>query len=90
MPFGVTVVVIIAESHLSIHTWPEHNYAAVDIFTCGTSVMPDSAINYILSKDGLNAGEMSQAEIWRGIDIQWQITCDRGGIKNLLRYTSKD
>lgn len=35
-PQGVTATVIIAESHLSIHTWPEHGYAAADIFTCGT------------------------------------------------------
>jgi len=34
-PQGVTATVIIAESHLSIHTWPEHGYAAADIFTCG-------------------------------------------------------
>lgn len=34
-PFGVTGVVLISESHLSIHTWPEDNFAAVDVFTCG-------------------------------------------------------
>ncbi|MBI2547624.1 MAG: adenosylmethionine decarboxylase [Candidatus Aenigmarchaeota archaeon] len=34
-PYGVTGIVAIAESHISIHTWPEHGYAAVDIFTCG-------------------------------------------------------
>ena len=34
-PWGVSGAVIIAESHLTIHTWPEHNYAAVDLFTCG-------------------------------------------------------
>lgn len=37
-PQGVTGVVIIAESHLAIHTWPEHNYAAVDFFTCNTDM----------------------------------------------------
>jgi S-adenosylmethionine decarboxylase len=37
-PHGVTGVVIIEESHLSIHTWPEHGYAAVDFFTCGQGV----------------------------------------------------
>jgi len=37
-PQGVSGVVLIAESHLSLHTWPEHAYAAVDIFTCGTTV----------------------------------------------------
>jgi len=34
-PYGVSGVVIIKESHLTIHTWPEHQYAAIDIFTCG-------------------------------------------------------
>ncbi|MDP2304931.1 MAG: adenosylmethionine decarboxylase [Pseudomonadota bacterium] len=37
-PHGVSGVVIIAESHLTIHTWPEHAYAAIDVFTCGSSV----------------------------------------------------
>lgn len=34
-PHGLSGVVVIAESHLAVHTWPEHNYAAIDIFTCG-------------------------------------------------------
>ena len=33
-PFGVSGVVVIAESHLTIHTWPEYGYAAIDVFTC--------------------------------------------------------
>ena len=37
-PHGVSGVVVIAESHVAIHTWPEHRYAAVDLFTCGDSV----------------------------------------------------
>ena len=39
-PVGVTGIVCIAESHISIHTWPEHRYAAVDIFTCGENLKP--------------------------------------------------
>jgi spermidine synthase len=39
-PFGVSGVVVIQESHLAIHTWPEYRYAAVDLFTCGYSVNP--------------------------------------------------
>jgi S-adenosylmethionine decarboxylase len=34
-PIGVTGVAIVSESHIMIHTWPEHGYAAVDVFTCG-------------------------------------------------------
>lgn len=37
---GVTGVVLLAESHVSIHTWPEYNYAAIDIFMCGPKVAP--------------------------------------------------
>lgn len=39
-PQGVSGVVIIAESHLAIHTWPENHYAAIDFFTCGKKVQP--------------------------------------------------
>ena len=48
-PRGVTGIVAIAESHLAIHTWPEHGYAAVDIFTCGESFAPDRAAQLIIS-----------------------------------------
>jgi S-adenosylmethionine decarboxylase len=44
-PQGVSGVVIIAESHFTIHAWPEHNYAAVDIFTCGDNINLDKAIH---------------------------------------------
>ena len=39
-PQGVSGVILIAESHLSVHTWPEHGYAGADILTCGTRVKP--------------------------------------------------
>lgn len=39
-PLGVSGVVLIAESHLTIHTWPERGYAAIDVFTCGERVDP--------------------------------------------------
>ena len=42
-PFGVSGMVVIAESHLSIHTWPEYGYAAVDVFTCGDLIKPEVA-----------------------------------------------
>ena len=47
-PQGVTGVVAIAESHLCIHTWPEHAYAAVDIFTCGENFDPAEAARLII------------------------------------------
>ncbi|HYW34929.1 MAG TPA: adenosylmethionine decarboxylase [Balneolaceae bacterium] len=39
-PHGISGVVVIAESHVSIHTWPEYNYAALDVFTCGETIDP--------------------------------------------------
>ncbi|WP_020587686.1 adenosylmethionine decarboxylase [Desulfobacter curvatus] len=46
-PQGVSGVVIIAESHFTVHAWPEHNYAAVDIFTCADNIDLDTAIHSI-------------------------------------------
>lgn len=46
-PYGVSGAVIIAESHLTIHTWPEYGYAAVDVFTCGEEVDPYNAYKYL-------------------------------------------
>lgn len=44
---GVTGVALLAESHISIHSWPEHHYAAVDIFMCGVANDPDAALSLI-------------------------------------------
>lgn len=46
-PHGVTGFALLAESHISIHTWPEHNYAAVDVFTCGDTTDPELACKYL-------------------------------------------
>jgi len=64
-PQGVSGVVIIAESHLFIHTWPEHNYAAVDIFTCGNTVEPKKAADFIIGR--LGAKNPSRIELRRGL-----------------------
>ena len=64
-PHGVSGVVVIAESHITIHTWPEHSYAAVDIFTCGETVDP-----WIISEHlekVLECKNISQSEIKRGM-----------------------
>lgn len=63
-PCGVTGTVSIQESHLSIHTWPEHLYAAVDIFTCGNAVDPWRA--YEALKAAFAAAKGSAVEIHRG------------------------
>lgn len=49
-PFGISGMVVIAESHLSIHTWPEYAYAAVDIFTCGDIIKPQVAADYLIKQ----------------------------------------
>ena len=64
-PQGVTGVVVIAESHLSVHTWPEVGYAAVDIYTCGDRTTPERACEYIA--DQLEARDVFISEIKRGI-----------------------
>jgi S-adenosylmethionine decarboxylase len=48
-PQGATVLVLLSESHLSIHTYPEKGFAALDCYTCGDTVDPEVAINYLLS-----------------------------------------
>ena len=49
-PQGVTAIALLAESHLSVHTWPEHGYAAVDIFTCGEDARPQQACRYLTKR----------------------------------------
>jgi len=46
-PTGVSGIILLSESHCSIHTWPEEAYAAVDIYTCGKETFPEKACNYI-------------------------------------------
>ena len=62
-PQGVTAIALLAESHISIHTWPESNYSAVDIFTCGKNMMPELASQYLI--ESLMAREHSLRVIER-------------------------
>ncbi|ABX09623.1 DUF206 [Prochlorococcus marinus str. MIT 9211] len=50
VPQGVTGLALLAESHISIHTWPESGYAAVDVFTCGDQTMPDKACQLLVEE----------------------------------------
>lgn len=64
-PFGISGMVIIAESHLSIHTWPEYAYAAVDIFTCGEVIKPEVAARFLIAQ--FESKSPSIVELKRGI-----------------------
>ena len=45
---GVSVVAIVLESHITVHTWPEYGFATVDVYSCGTHTDPEAAFNYIV------------------------------------------
>lgn len=64
-PHGVSGVVVIAESHVSIHTWPEYGYAAVDVFTCGERIDPWVIADYLRRE--LRAQSSSSMELKRGL-----------------------
>nr|Q7V9U7.2 RecName: Full=S-adenosylmethionine decarboxylase proenzyme; Short=AdoMetDC; Short=SAMDC; Contains: RecName: Full=S-adenosylmethionine decarboxylase beta chain; Contains: RecName: Full=S-adenosylmethionine decarboxylase alpha chain; Flags: Precursor [Prochlorococcus marinus subsp. marinus str. CCMP1375] len=51
-PQGITGLALLAESHISIHTWPESRYAAIDVFTCGNQTMPEKACNLLAREFG--------------------------------------
>lgn len=64
-PHGVSGVVIISESHLTIHSFPEHGYASIDVYTCGDRIDPTVASNYILK--ALDAKSSEMIEVPRGM-----------------------
>lgn len=64
-PYGVSGAVIISESHLAIHTWPEYGYAAVDVFTCGDKINPWVAFDYL--ETVFEADRSESFEIPRGM-----------------------
>ncbi|MGM0843988.1 MAG: adenosylmethionine decarboxylase [Bacillota bacterium] len=63
-PQGVSGVVIISESHLTIHSFPEHGYASIDVYTCG-ELDPNIAADYIA--EALNAQTRENIELPRGM-----------------------
>lgn len=63
-PHGLSGVIVIAESHLAIHTWPEHGVAAIDLFTCDSNLKAEAAIAYIA--ESLEAQAIDTKKIPRG------------------------
>nr|WP_152559363.1 adenosylmethionine decarboxylase [Tumebacillus flagellatus] len=64
-PLGVSGVVVISESHLTIHSFPEHKYASVDVYTCGDRIDPKVAAEYI--SRGLRAKRQETVQFARGL-----------------------
>ena len=67
-PNGASGIVLIAESHLSFHTWPEHGLVTLDIYTCGDPEQAEKAYQYI--KDYLNPERVDVIKIDRGVSIE--------------------
>ncbi len=66
-PQGVTALALLAESHISIHTWPENRYAAVDIFTCGETAKPEQACAFMVRQ--FKAGRHQLNVLRRGVGM---------------------
>ncbi|MBI3924276.1 MAG: S-adenosylmethionine decarboxylase proenzyme [Armatimonadetes bacterium] len=81
-PHGVSGVVVIAESHLSIHTWPELRYAAVDVYTCGTTTDPMLAIPYL--EQQLGSKDVNVSVIQRGVPTS------TGAFSHVFTVTEED
>ena len=77
-PWGISGVVVIAESHLAIHIWPEHRYAAIDVFTCGENVRVDVA-SAILQRE-FRAGRVGQRCFTRGDEALAAPRAHRGSL----------
>jgi S-adenosylmethionine decarboxylase proenzyme len=65
-PQGLSCILFLEESHMSIHTWPEFNFACLDVFTCGTSAYPEQAVEFLARK--LNSNKHSLRVIDRKND----------------------
>ncbi|MFM7099863.1 MAG: adenosylmethionine decarboxylase [Verrucomicrobiota bacterium] len=66
-PWGVSGVVVISESHLTVHTWPEHGYAAVDVFSCGRRLRHAVVRDYLREAFGATGVESRRIERGRGL-----------------------
>jgi S-adenosylmethionine decarboxylase proenzyme len=64
-PYGVSGVVVVEESHLSVHTWPEYGYAAVDLFFCSENVLPEKAKDVL--REAFEPTEMKEVMVERGL-----------------------
>ena len=84
-PYGVSGAVIISESHLAIHTWPEYGYAAVDIFTCGDKINPWTAFKFL--EDVLNF--KSDPDVFEA-DRSESIEVPRGMVEKIRNFSHRN
>jgi len=76
-PHGVTALALLAESHISVHTWPERGYAACDVFTCGTQTLPEAACMALVQ--AFESPRYSLRRFARGEDMPAHATALRTG-----------
>lgn len=67
-PMGVSGIVLLAESHVSFHTWPEHELVTLDLYTCGDPIRADTAFSYIIKK--LEPTSIDYKKLTRGSQIE--------------------
>lgn len=72
-PQGVTLLALLAESHASVHTWPELGYVAIDLYTCGDKTQTHKAAEFLKYK--LKAGVTKEKEIERSVTYKKQVYC---------------
>jgi S-adenosylmethionine decarboxylase len=82
-PHGATGVVLLAESHISIHTWPEHGLATVDVYTCGDPLKAYRSMEYIVSV--LEPTRVDEQVFERGLIEQSEALDLRSKLLNVLR-----
>ena len=80
-PFGVSGVVVIQESHLTIHTWPEQGFAAVDLFTCGTQTKPAAGFDPLKTRTPSHTDRSPTIHAWGKVihRLQRLAQSSRGG-----------
>ncbi|MCL6091188.1 MAG: adenosylmethionine decarboxylase [Candidatus Thermoplasmatota archaeon] len=74
-PMGASGVVLLAESHLSFHTWPEHGLVTLDIYTCGDPKAAEMAFDYIV--DQLRPDTMDCKRLRRGTSVTEEVKVER-------------